>query len=128
MKNKKLWILLMDMGLVVLVLFAGMLSRWMIAALPPCPFVAAGLLCPACGGTRCVRYITQGAIGEAFAVNPFIFLLIIYVGIGLILLNIGVWAKAQRVEKIACAMLGWQAVIVCAVLFVLFGVARNVLG
>ena len=118
----------MDVGLVALILAAGFLSRWMIATLPPCPFVAAGLLCPACGGTRCVRYLTQGAFAEAFAVNPFVFLLVFYVGIGLILLNIGVLAKAQRVEKIACAMLGWQAVIVCAVLFVVFGVLRNVIG
>lgn len=125
MKKKKLYVRLLDLGLVALALTAKVLTGWMLRLIPACPFALAGVLCPACGGTRCVRYFFSGQFAAAFWVNPFFFVLIWYLAAALVLLNVGVLLKARRAETLARAMTGWQAVIVCAALFAIFGVVRN---
>ena len=127
MTKKKQFVLLLDLALVVFALAAVPLTGWMVAAIPDCPVTKLGLLCPACGGTRCVRYFFSGRFADAFWVNPFFLLLILYLGAALVLLNVGVLLKVERSEKIARAMISWQTVIVLAVLFAVFGVVRNFL-
>lgn len=127
MKKKKLYVILLDLALAVLALAAGPVTGWMLWFIPDCPVTKLGLLCPACGGTRCVRYFFSGRFADAFWVNPFFLLLILYLGAALVLLNVGVLLKVERSEKIARAMTSWQTVIVLAVLFAVFGVVRNFL-
>ena len=127
MTKKKQFVLLLDLALVVFALAAVPLTGWMFAAIPDCPVTKLGLLCPACGGTRCVRYFFSGRFADAFWVNPFFLLLILYLGAALVLLNVGVLLKVERSEKIARAMISWQTVIVLAVLFAVFGVVRKFL-
>lgn len=97
----------------------------MMALIPDCPVTRFGLLCPACGGTRCVRYFLELRWGQAFIMNPFFFALIWYVGAGLLLLNVGVLGNVSWAKRISGAMLHWRAVIVIAVLFGVFGIVRN---
>lgn len=124
--NKKIAsVLCLDGVLLLLALAVRPLSRWMMRNVPTCPVAAAGLQCPACGSTRCVRYFFSGEFLVSFSMNPAVFLLIVYLGAALILLNVGALMKADRLEKIARAMTGWRAVIIWAIAFVLFGVVRN---
>jgi hypothetical protein len=125
MKNKKLFILLLDLGLVIAAGAAGPLSRWMIAFFPDCPIASMGFLCPSCGGTRCVRAFFSGDFVAALSLNPFFFVLIWYLGVALMLLNVGVLMRVEWAEKAARLMTGWQAVVIAAVIFVIFGVVRN---
>ena len=124
---KKLYVLLLDLALVSLGLMAAPMTGWMFDVIPDCPATKLGLLCPSCGGTRCVRAFFSGDFLEAFGYNPFIFLLVLYLGAALALLNVGVLMKIEWAEKTARSMTGWQAVIICAVLFAIFGVTRNFL-
>lgn len=123
MRKKR--IIVLDIALLALVLAARLLTGWMLEYIPDCPFTKLGWLCPACGGTRCVRYFFSGELGAAFAMNPFFFVLIWYLGAALALLNIGVLLKKTTAEKIALRMTDWRAVIVAVVVFAVFGMARN---
>ena len=125
MDVKKTYVILLDLGLVALALLAKLLTGWMLWLLPDCPVAKMGLLCPACGGTRCVRYFFSGQLGAAFGANPFFFVLIWYLGAALVLWNVGVLLNAPKAERIARRMTDWRAVIVAAVLFAIFGVLRN---
>ena len=127
MNKKKLYVILLDLALVISALAAQTVTGWMLRFIPDCPVMAMGLLCPACGGTRCVRYFFSGRFVDAFMVNPFFFLLILYLGAALALLNVGVLLNAERAKKLARAMTGWKAVIAAAILFAIFGVTRNFL-
>ena len=57
--------------------------------------------------------------------NPFFFVLIWYVGIAILLLNVGVLWNVRWAQRLSTGMLHWKAVIVIAVLFGMFGIVRN---
>ena len=122
---KKKYVVLLDMGLVALALAARWLTAWMMSVIPDCPVTRFGLLCPACGGTRCVRSFLAFQWGTAVSLNPFFFVLIWYLGLALILLNVGILGNVRWAKRIAGMMLHWRMVVVAAVLFGLFGVVRN---
>jgi hypothetical protein len=127
MKNRKSYVLFLDLGLVIAAIVAAPLSRWMIACFPDCPLAVMGFLCPACGGTRCVRAFFSGDFLGAFWFNPFFFVLIFYLGAALVLLNMGVLLRIKWADQAAQIMTGWQAVIITAVIFAIFGVVRNII-
>lgn len=115
----------MDGLVLLLALAAKPLSGWMMEHVPACPVASVGLQCPACGGTRAVRYFFGGAFSMSFVMNPAIFLLMVYLGVALILLNVGILLKVEGLEKIGLRMTDWRAVIVWAIAFAIFGVVRN---
>lgn len=92
---------------------------------PRCIFLEMGFLCPACGGTRCVYNIASGNFLKAFTLNPFIFLLVLYVILVVMLLNINYLFNVSFLKKTLAAMVHYKAVIVIAVLYALFGIVRN---
>ena len=57
---KRWHILLLDAVLLAAIPLGNLLTNWMLAVMPPCFVLEYGLLCPVCGGTRCVRFITEG--------------------------------------------------------------------
>ena len=126
MDKKTRFVIILDVLVGLLVLIAVPISGWMFRFLPDCPWVALGWQCPSCGGTRCVRYLFSGRMAEAFAVNPFLFVLIWYLIAALLLMNVGVLLKWKWAEKCARAMTDWRMVIAVAVLFVIFGIVRNI--
>ena len=125
MRKKTLFVLLLDVAMVAVAFGAGVVTDWMMGSLPACPVAELGFLCPACGGTRCVRYLFSGQLAAAFAVNPFFFALAWYLFGALLLLNIGVLLKVRWAERTAIRMTDWRAVIVAAVCFTVFGILRN---
>lgn len=127
MKIKKSFVILLDVALLLLGLAAGWVTGWMLALIPNCPVTQFGWLCPACGGTRCVRYFFTGKFAQAFAMNPFVFVLIWYLGAALLLLNVGVLLNVPYAQRLAVRMTGWRIVIVAAVVFAVFGIVRNLI-
>ena len=123
MKKKQL--LILDLVLAALALAAWPVSGLMVRFLPPCPFPAMGFLCPACGGTRCVRYLLRGQLGAALESNAFFLVLIFFVVAALALLNAGVLLNKPAWEHLARRLLSWRTVIVAAAVFAIFGILRN---
>lgn len=127
MKRKKTILLLADLGLVAAVLATPWLTGWMIDSWPACWATEFGWLCPACGGTRCVRFLAQGRIWEALQSNWYMCLLLAYGGTLLVLAHLAVFARL-RVAKKAVNVLCKDAVpVALCVGFALFGILRNFL-
>lgn len=125
MTKKRLFLLLGDLGILALSLLIPHISQFLLNAGPPCFFARLGVLCPSCGATRCVRYFFSGQFSSAFAMNPFIFGLMLYALIWLILVNIGYFTRWKSAKKISAFMVSPGAVIGLAIAFALFGILRN---
>ena len=108
---------------------AALASRWVISAMlqwiPSCPFLKMGVLCPACGGTRCVHLLIHGDIWGSFQMNPYIFLSFLFAGFLMVLLHCA--AIFNRGEKLLKTLARPATVIIWAVGFVLFGILRNLI-
>ena len=70
---KRKYILLLDAGILALIPVAVLLAKWMLKALPDCMFMRVGVLCPACGGTRCLIQLARGNFLQALQLNPYFF-------------------------------------------------------
>lgn len=125
--NKKRFVLLLDGTLLILAAAAVPVTQWMFRNLPDCAAAEIGLPCPSCGGTRCVQAFFSGDFAAAYSFNPFFFVLIWYLGTALALLNVGVLLEIKWAEKAARIMTGWQAVVIAAVAFAIFGLTRNMI-
>ena len=100
------------------------LAKLMIDAFPDCYYLRTfGVLCPSCGGTRCVFQFFGGNFSEAFSLNPLYFLCIIYVILLFVFLNLSLFRLnfARRAVKL---MASWQAVVVFAVGYLMLGIFR----
>ena len=76
--NKKS-IIIIGIELVILIVVTIILNTNLINYIPQCwIYQTTGILCPACGGTRCVVNIFQGNIKEAFFSHMIFFITIIY--------------------------------------------------
>ena len=87
-------------------------------------YKSTGILCPACGGTRCVLNFLQGNFIEAFFSHMVFFLGIIYLGI----INIVYLINLNKKEKIATWIYPkyWYTIIFVIILIV-YAIMRNVL-
>lgn len=121
--NKKSLVITLDLLLVAILLFGRWITNQMIDLLPTCYATSLGIQCPACGGTRCFRYIVSGNITNAFLVNPYVFLSFMLLGVLVILLNCAV--LFGKGEQLLCKLARPGLVIVWAVCFLLFGILRN---
>lgn len=80
------------------------------------------LYCPLCGGTRAVSALLRMQIAEAFRANAFVTLLAAVVLVHYIL----AWVRLLRGKTVLFRFLAWEW-IAAGVLFLLWGVVRNVL-
>lgn len=98
--NKKIRnMLLLELGITFLVLTIFILVKLDIIKYIPICFVNGkfGILCPSCGGTRCVVNLILGNIKESFLYHPVFFVLIIY----LVIVNILYIVNSIRKKEIA---------------------------
>lgn len=82
--NKKIRnMLLLELGIIFLVLIIFIIVKLNIVKYMPVCFFKKnfGILCPGCGGTRCVTNFMQGNFKESFIYHPIYFILIIYLSI-----------------------------------------------
>jgi len=122
---RRRYVLILDVVLVALLPICAVLSTWMIDSLSGCFLQKYGLLCPACGGTRCVMYFTRAEFLKAFRMNPYLFLTVPILIFMIVLLNL-VSLSGGRFGKIGLKkMCRPENLIVWAVGFAAFGVLRN---
>ena len=82
------------------------------------------ILCPGCGGTRCIRSLFKGDIVSAFSFHPIITVTAIY----LIICNILYLINRKREEKIMTWIYPkYYYTIILAVVLVVFTILRNIL-
>ena len=125
MKRKySLWL---DVGFLALLPLAALLAKWMLGALPDCPVMKAGLLCPACGGTRCLLQLTKGNFLQALRYNAYFFFTA-WLLFGLLVLG-NVWAltHGKKGGVLLKKVLRPRWIVAWAIGFALFGILRNLL-
>lgn len=126
--RKNIWKLLIiaaDLLLIPGMFFCHWLSDRMLAVPSVCEWMVLGGKCITCGGTHFVNSITVLRIGEAFHHNEYLFLLTVYFGIAFILLNLWQLCGLQFPKKVLRHMFGIPAVVILAVLLLIFLFARN---
>lgn len=127
MKISRLQILLVDCFIPVVFYICYILSRLMHVTLPTCYVRKFGIVCPACGGTRCIIAFTNAEFVNSFKCNAYIFLTIIFLVIALLFLNITVFSNNEICKRICLKILNFRLVILWAITFLLFGVVRNLI-
>lgn len=125
MGRKRILILAADGLILAMALLLPQIAGAMIEGGPPCVSLQLGFLCPSCGATRCVRYFFSGQFAQAFAMNPYIFGLILYGAVWLAAVNVHILAGRAGAGKLVRGMISPTVVIVLAVGFALFGILRN---
>lgn len=120
-------VLALDGALLLVGVFGKQIVAWMHAVIPDCPFYEMGILCPACGSTRAVGALVRGEIAEAFALHPYVTGLTFLCGAGLVLANLAYVFRISWAQRIGNAVFRGMTVIVLAVGYAIFGVARMLL-
>lgn len=122
--NKKC-ILIIGIEIILLILLYNFVNSEYIELVPQCYiYLKTGILCVACGGTRCITYLLKGKLVEAFFSNMIFFIGIIY----LLILNIVYIVNLNKEKNIATWIYPkyWYAIIF-AILLILYGIIRNLL-
>ncbi len=94
----------------------------------PCPWRAVtGTLCPFCGGTTLGVHLLHGEVGQAFAANQFVFVLLAGYTLAVVAWIVeALGGPALRPpRRLRSPALWWMVFGVCAVAFM---VVRNVIG
>ena len=118
--NKKS-IIIISIELLILLVLTIILNTNLINYMPQCwIYQTTGILCPGCGGTRCIVNLFQGNIKEAFFSHMVFFITIIYLLICNIVLN--------KKKKIATWIYPkyWYSIIFVIIL-IIYTIIRNIL-
>lgn len=121
--RKVIRIILIEILLVILLwLF---INSTYIEFIPQCwVYKNTGILCPSCGGTRCIQNIMRGNVIEAFKINPVIFIIVCYLAI----LNIVYLSNLNKKEKkLKYIYPKYWYVIIWVTILVLYTIVRNML-
>ena len=125
-KYKKKLTVLLDVLVAVLTVAGRFLTDYLLTFTnEPCDWTLVGAQCGTCGGTRCVNHILHGDIIGAFQLNPYVFLLLVYLLVALVLLNVYVFAKKQWAGNVLKKMFCLRAVIIILSAYFLFIILRN---
>lgn len=125
-KHKKKLTILLDILVGVLAVVGRFLTDHLLTSTnEPCDWTLVGAQCGTCGGTRCINHILYGDLIGAFQLNPFVFLFLVYLLVGLVLLNIYVFAGKPWPWKVLEKMFSLRAVIIILILYFLFIILRN---
>ena len=122
--NKKS-IIIIGIELVILIVVTIILNTNLINYIPQCwIYQTTGILCPACGGTRCVVNIFQGNIKETFFSHMIFFITIIY----LVICNMVYIINLNKKKKIATWIYPkYWYVIIFAIILIIYTIIRNIL-
>ena len=126
MKTKRYFFtVLLDVVVVMFVLAVPRLLRLLMDGVPNCWSLNMGIICPACGGTRCLLNFLEGNLLASFKYNPMVFVIVVYLFCVLIFLNLSVFIRCSFVKKIFSILTSHYFIILLAVCFAVFGVLRN---
>ena len=116
---------ILNIMLIALFVAGKYLSQRMIEWEISCIFMQYGLQCPACGGTHCLYYLTQGYVTRAFWENPYIFCTICICIIIIIIFDAVSLCRKQKGYDLLKRIFTPKWLIVWAVGFAVFGMLRN---
>ncbi len=126
MKNKKiLFTIFLDVVLIIGIFTAPLLLRLLMDGVPNCWSLNMGIICPACGGTRCLINLLEGDFITSFIYNPMVFVIVLYLICVLLFWNLLVFTKCSFTSKVFKKLTHHYCVILLAVAFVMLGVLRN---
>ena len=125
--KKKLIIILLDILLVACVIFSQPIIFFLSMMIPECPALSVGILCPACGGTRCVYYFFSGDFSTAFSMNGLIFLTILYAFAVLVLWNLSWFFEVRFATKVLKRLLDYRVFFGWGIGMGLFFLIRNLI-
>lgn len=124
MKSKVKKMLWLELGIILLVLILFIIIKLnMIRFIPPCPINKMfGILCPSCGGTRCVINFAIGNFKESFYYHPIFFITIIY----LLFINVlYIWNSFRKKEIASFLYPKTKFWIIFIIILLLFTIIRN---
>ena len=122
--NKKR-IIIISIELVILIILAIVLNSSLINYIPKCwIYQTTEILCPACGGTRCIINLLHGDLKEAFLSHIVFFITIIY----LLICNIVYIINLNKKKKIATWIYPkyWYSIIF-VIFLIIYAIIRNML-
>lgn len=123
-KIKKM--LLLELGILFLVLILFIIIKFnMIRLIPYCIIHDTfGILCPSCGGTRCVVNFALGNFKESFAYHPIFFITILYL---LVVNGIYIVNSFRKKEILTFLYPKTKFWIIFVIVVLIFTIIRNVL-
>ena len=126
-KHKRISVLLLNTLITALFIVLRPLAAFMIQHFPPCPFLAQGIICPSCGGTRCIENLVNFHFEKSFQYHPYIFLVACYCFVVWILLNLYCLLNLNICLKLLKSITGFKVfyTIICG--YILFGILRSFL-
>ncbi len=124
---RKVLLVLTDILLLLLLPTVPLLSSVMIDRGPECFFFKHGIICPTCGGTRCVHAFFTGDFSNAARYNFSVFCGLILGSVFMILLNIHVFFEIDLCAKMIRLFLHPVTLMLLAVAYLVSGLLRNFL-
>lgn len=123
MNKKSIKILLIEIVIVISLII--LVNSHFIEYVPNCwIYKTTGILCPSCGGTRCVQNLLQGNFIEAFLSNMIFFITIIYIFI----CNIVYIINLNKKKKISTWIYPkYWYVIIFVIALLIYTIIRNLL-
>ena len=123
MNKKQIKIIIIE--LIFLLGVYGFLNSELIQWMPSCwIYQTTGILCPACGGTRCVVELVRGNWCQAFFYHKIFFILIIYV----LIINIAYIINLNREKKVAMWVYPkYWYMFIFVILLIAYTIIRNLL-
>ena len=121
-------IIALDALLLIVVWKLKAILGFMLRSASECMLLEDGIICPACGGTRCAYHFASGNFLTAFSYHPVLFCIIIYLMILLILWNLDFLFGVKHTKRLHRWMMDYRAIIAIAVCYVVIGLSRNFVG
>lgn len=125
MNSKIKKMLQLELGILFLVLIIFIIVKTnLIYIMPNCLInTYLGILCPSCGGTRCVINLIQGNFMQSFLYHPIFFITIIYLMLINILYIINVFKKKEVLTFLYPKTKFW---IIFIIILLIFTIIRNI--
>ena len=126
--KQRLLIGIFDALMLLLLWQRDAILQWMLGPETQCFLLKNGVICPACGGTRCAFYLASGAFAKAFVYHPVLFCLFFYLVALAILWNAELLFQVDLAKKLRRWMTDYRVVIAIALCYVVVGLSRNFIG
>ena len=124
MKEKTKKMLWLELGIIFLVLILFIIIKYnLFTFIPSCILKEKlGILCPSCGGTRCVINLLNGNYIESFSYHPIFFITIIYLCIVNILYIVNSLKKKEIATFLYPKTTFW---IIFVIILIIYTIIRN---
>jgi len=119
MKQKVKKMILLELGIIFLVLILFIIIKYRLYIYIPSCIVKEkfGIICPSCGGTRCVINLLNGNYIESFLYHPIFFITIIYLFIVNILYIVNSFRKKEILSFLYPKTIFWITFVIVLIIY-----------